>query len=288
MTIGELIINLQLYEVKMSLKLDLNGKTAVLTGAGGALAGSIARALAKEGVNISIWDISEENGRNTAESITAEGGKAVTVKCDVTDPEAVNRATNETVKAFGTIDLLVNGAGGSLKNATTSDSLPFFDIPLDSMEKGLALNYFSVLLPCQFIGKIFAEKAEGCILNISSIAGIEPLTRAVSYSDSKAAVNSFTRWLAVHMASTYSNKIRVNAIAPGFMLTEQNRFLLIDEKSGGFTDRGNAILNSVPMSRLGEPDEITGAALWLLSDQANFVTGAVIPIDGGYTAHGGV
>ena len=272
----------------MSLELFLAGKTAVLTGAGGALSGAIAQALAKEGVNLSIWDISEEKGQKTAEKINSEGGNAIAVTCDVTDPDAVAHATEETIEKYNTVDLLVNGAGGSLKNATTSGELPFFDITLSAMEKGLALNYFSVILPCQTVGKIFADKGKGSILNISSIAGIEPLTRAVSYSDSKAAVNSFTRWLAVHMADTYSNNIRVNAIAPGFMLTEQNRFLLVDEKSGGFTDRGNTILSSVPMARLGEPQEITGAALWLLSDLASFVTGAVIPVDGGYTANGGV
>ncbi len=272
----------------MSLNLGLTGKTAVMTGAGGALCGSIALTLAGEGVNLAIWDISLERGRETEEKIRSTDGEAIAIECDVTDPDAVERAKEDTVRKYGTVDLLVNGAGGSIKDATTSDVLSIFDISLDAMEKGLSLNYFSVILPCQSIGRIFAQKGEGVILNISSIAGIQPLSRAVSYSDSKAAVNSFTRWLAVHMAKNYSNKIRVNAIAPGFVLTDQNRFLLVDEANGDFTERGSSILRTVPMARLGKPEEITGAALWLLSEQASFVTGAVIPIDGGFTACSGV
>ncbi len=272
----------------MSLDLGLEGKTAVLTGAGGALCGSIACTLAGQGVRLSIWDISMERGTETAEHIRASGGTAVFIQCDVTDPEAVKEATKETMNRYSTIDILINGAGGSLKDATTSEDLSFFDITLGAMEKGLTLNYFSSLLPCQSVGRVFAGKGEGVILNISSIAGILPLSRAVSYSDAKAAVNSFTRWLSVHMAHTYSTRIRVNALAPGFILTDQNRFLLFDEKNGIFTDRARAILQAVPMARLGEPHEITGAALWLVSDQASFVTGAVIPVDGGFTADCGI
>lgn len=266
----------------------LEGKTAVITGAGGAICGHIARALAKEGVKTAIWDISEHAAEKTAQEIVARSGEAVAVLCDACSKESVSAALKETLAAFGTVDILINGAGGSRKETTTSDELAFFDISPDHMNKVLALNYASAVIPSQAVGRIFAEKKSGVILNISSIAGILPLTRAVSYCDGKAAVNSFTRWLAVHMAREYSPDIRVNAVAPGFMLTDQNRFLLTDEKTGDMTPRGKQILQSVPMARYGEPQEIVGAALWLVSEAAGFVTGAVIPVDGGYTAFSGV
>lgn len=266
----------------------LDGKTAVVTGGGGAICGEIARALAREGAAVAIWDLSPTAAQDKAEEIVAAGGRALAVSCDVTDAESVARATQETLRHFNTIDLLVNGAGGSLKNATTSPEKAFFDLVPEDMVAGFALNYMSAVIPSQSIGKIFAEKRAGVILNITSIAGLLPLTRSISYSDAKAAANSFTRWLAVHMAQTYSKNIRVNAIAPGFMLTEQNRFLLMDETTGEMTERGRQIVQAVPMARYGKPEEISGAALWLLSEQSGFVTGAVIPVDGGYTSFSGV
>jgi NAD(P)-dependent dehydrogenase (short-subunit alcohol dehydrogenase family) len=272
----------------MALELGLKGKTAILTGAGGAIVGTISKALAREAVKVAILDISKEKCEAVAEEIKCSGGEAIAIKCDVTDPTAVRQATKKTLEQFKTIDILVNGAGGAVKDATTSPELSFFDIELEAMERGFSLNYFSTFLTSQTVGKIFSEKGEGTILNISSIAGIEPITRAVAYSDAKAAVVSFTKWLSVYMTKNYSPKVRVNAIAPGFILTEQNRFLLIDEKKDKFTERGQKIKETVPMARLGEPDEIVGAALWLVSDSASFVTGAVIPVDGGYIAYGGV
>lgn len=267
---------------------QLDGRVAVITGAGGAIGGEIAKAFAREGMAVAIWDISFEHACKRREEILASGGKAVAIACDVTEPTSVTAAVEETLTQFGTINVLVNGAGGSRKQTTTGPELEFFDIEAESMKSVLALNYLSAVIPAQKLGRIFAESQSGVILNISSIAGISPLTRALSYSDGKAATNSFTRWLAVHMAQNYSPKIRVNAIAPGFMLTEQNRFLLIDGKTGHMTDRGEQILKQVPMARYGEAQEIVGAALWLVSDSASFVTGAVIPVDGGYTAFSGV
>jgi NAD(P)-dependent dehydrogenase (short-subunit alcohol dehydrogenase family) len=201
---------------------------------------------------------------------------------------SICEATEQTLKQFDSLDILVNGAGGSIKEATTSEEMEFFDLSLKSMSDGIGLNYFGTVQTCQSVGRVFAERGSGLILNISSIAGITPLTRAITYSDAKAAVNSFTKWLAVHVAKTYSSKIRVNAIAPGFISTDQNRFLLFDRNSGGLTQRGQEILESVPMARLGEPREIVGAALWLVSDHASFVTGTVVSVDGGFTAYCGV
>jgi NAD(P)-dependent dehydrogenase (short-subunit alcohol dehydrogenase family) len=266
----------------------LDRKVAVVTGGGGAICGEIAKALAGEGVRVAIWDLNKASAEIKADEIHAAGGKALAIECDVTKRESVAAAIQLTLEAFATIDLLVNGAGGGLKNATTSSEKSFFDLIPEDMVGGFSLNYMSAVLPSQGVGRIFVEKKSGLILNITSIAGILPLTRSISYSDAKAAANSFTRWLAVHMAQTYSVNIRVNAIAPGFMITEQNRFLLIDEATGQITERGCQIIRSVPMARYGKPQEITGAALWLLSEQSSFVTGAVIPVDGGLTAFSGV
>lgn len=266
----------------------LTGKVAVVTGGGGAICGEIAKALAIEGVSVAIWDLEKDKAEDKAGQIRAGGGIALAVECDVTKRDSVAAAVQTTLQAYSTIDLLVNGAGGGLKNATTSSEKSFFDILPEDMAAGFALNYMSAVFPSQCIGRIFTEKKSGVILNITSIAGILPLTRAISYSDAKAAANSFTKWLAVHMAQNYSVNIRVNAIAPGFILTDQNRFLLIDEKTGELTERGRQIFRSVPMARFGKVQEIADAALWLLSDQASFVTGAVIPVDGGYTAFSGV
>ena len=267
---------------------DFHKKVAVVTGAGGAICGEIAVALASEGAFVAVWDISQPAAKRTVQEISSVGVVAIAVECDVTDRASVTAATEKVLGEWGTVDILVNGAGGVHKNSTTSPDLEFFDIDQQSLMEGLSLNYLSAVIPSQVVGKVFAGKGSGAILNISSIAGIHPLTRALTYSNAKAALISFTQWLAVHMAQNYSPKIRVNAIAPGFMLTDQNRFLLVDEKTGELTDRGRVVLNHVPMGRFGEPKEIVGAALWLVSGSANFVTGAVIPVDGGFTAFSGV
>lgn len=267
---------------------SFENKIAIISGAGGIICGGIASALAKEGASVAIWDLSLEAACKKSEEIVHAGGRALAVQCDVTDKTAVDRALKQTLDEFGTVDILINGAGGSRKQTTTSPELSFFDIDPADMESVMAINYMSAVVPSQAIGRIFAEKQSGVILNISSVAGISPLTRAISYSNGKAATNSFTQWLAVHMAKEYSPRIRVNAIAPGFVLTEQNRFLLIDEKTGNITKRGNEILQNVPAGRYGEPAEIVGAVLWLVSDQASFVNGAIIPVDGGFTAFCGV
>jgi len=266
----------------------LEGKVAVVTGGGGAICGEIARGLIAAGTRIAIWDISLDAARNKMNEIEIQGCGLMATACDVTAREQVLRATEAVAAEFGTIDILINGAGGSHKTSTTSPDLEFFDIEPEAIREGLALNYFSAVIPSQAVGRVFAEKKSGVIVNVSSIAGISPLTRALSYSNAKAALNSFTQWLAVHMAQNYSPEIRVNAIAPGFMLTDQNRFLLVDDRTGEMTERGKTILAQVPMGRYGDPKEIVGAALWLVSDAASFVTGAVIPVDGGFTASSGV
>lgn len=268
---------------------NFEGKVAVVTGAGGAICGEIAKVFAQEGIKVAIWDISFYSAQQKAKEIRSEGGGvAIAIECDVVDRAKVETATQNTLAEFGTIDILVNGAGGSRKETTTSPQLEFFELSTQDMMDVIALNYMSAVIPSQVVGRIFVEKKRGVILNISSIAGILPLTRAISYSNAKAATNSFTQWLAVHMAQNYSPNIRVNAIAPGTMLTEQNRFLLVDQQTGQMTERGRQILQQCPMGRYGKPEEVVGAALWLVSDHASFVTGAIIPVDGGFTAFCGV
>jgi NAD(P)-dependent dehydrogenase (short-subunit alcohol dehydrogenase family) len=266
----------------------MSARVAVVTGGGGAICGAIARGLARGGDAVAIWDLAPEAAERAAAGIRASGGNALAVSCDVLDRAAVKEALERTEAVLGSVDVLVNGAGGSRKVATTSPELRFFDILPDDLMGTLALNYLSAVLPAQAVGRGFAARGRGVVLNIASIAGIRPLTRSVAYSNGKAALVSFTQWLAVHMAREYSPAIRVNALAPGFVLTEQNRFLLVDEASGGLTDRGRQVVAAVPMARYAEPEEMVGAALWLLSDAASYVTGAVVPVDGGLTASAGV
>jgi NAD(P)-dependent dehydrogenase (short-subunit alcohol dehydrogenase family) len=274
--------------LEMSIDYHLAGNVAVVTGGGGAIGGAIAATLAEQGVSVAIWDIQLPAAELRAAEIKAAGGAAIGLKCDITVKASVESAFQETLKAFSTVNFLINCAGGSSKLTTTSTELPFFNLKLDDMLHVLLLNYMGTVLSSQLLAKELIKNNSGVILNISSIAGILPLSRALTYSDAKAAVNSFTRWLAVHMAQNYSVNIRVNAIAPGFILTDQNRFLLINDTTGELTERGQQVHRTVPLGRFGDVQEIADAALWLLSDKASFVTGAVIPVDGGYTAFSGV
>ncbi|MGC8863638.1 MAG: SDR family oxidoreductase [Armatimonadota bacterium] len=266
----------------------LRDKVAVVVGGGGAIAGEIASQLAAEGACVAVWDVSADAAAGNADAICGAGGRSLAAECDAADPSSVARALDATVARFGTVDILVNGAGGSSPSCATSDERKFFDIGLDALNDMWSANYLTAVVPSQAVGRVFAEKGRGVILNISSVAGELPLTRVVGYSNSKAAVSSFTRWLAVYMATTCSPRIRVNALAPGFVLTELNRFLLVDQATGQPTQRGHTIISQVPMRRYGEPAEIAAVALFLVSDLASFITGAVIPVDGGFTAFAGV
>jgi len=267
---------------------DLTGKVTVITGAGGVLCGTMAKALAKAGAKVAALDLIKEAAVKVADDIKADGGEAIAIKCDVLQKDSLEAAKEKVNAEFGKIDILINGAGGNKKEATTSPDLPFFDLPLDAIRFVFDLNFIGTLLTTQVFGKEMAENDSGIILNISSMNAFRPLTKIPAYSAAKAAVNNFTQWLAVHMCQNYSKNIRVNAIAPGFFVTEQNRFLLTDEKSGKLTSRGKTIIEHTPMGRFGQPDELIGTALWLLSDAAKFVTGVVIPVDGGFSAFSGV
>jgi NAD(P)-dependent dehydrogenase (short-subunit alcohol dehydrogenase family) len=266
----------------------VEGKVVVVTGGGGVLCGALSRALGCLGAKVAVLDLFFEPAQVVADDIIAAGGEARAVQCDVLDRTGVIAAREEVLDAFGRVDMLINGAGGNKREATTSAELSFFDLPADAVQWVFSLNFVGSLLPCQIFGSQMAEQGEGNILNISSMNALRPLTRIPAYSAAKAAVSNFTQWLAVHMAQDYSPRIRVNAIAPGFFLTEQNRFLLTDRDTGKLTPRGETILAHTPMDRFGTPEELVGATIWLLSPASAFVTGIVVPIDGGFSAYGGV
>jgi len=267
---------------------SLDGQVAVVTGAAGVLYSGICKALGELGVKLAILDLRADAAQAVAHDIAQAGGEAIGVACDVLKRDSIEAARDAVIARFGHADILINGAGGNNPKATATDQLSFFDIPPEAIRWVFELNCLGSLLPCQVFGQHFADRKQGVILNTSSMNAFRPLTRIVAYSAAKAAVSNFTQWLAVHMAKNYSPAIRVNAIAPGFFLGEQNRFLLIDEKTGDLTPRGKTIIEHTPMGRFGVPDDLIGTVVWLLSPAARFVTGIVVPIDGGFSAFSGV
>jgi NAD(P)-dependent dehydrogenase (short-subunit alcohol dehydrogenase family) len=274
--------------VEMGNLFDVKGKVIAITGGGGILCGEMARALGQAGAKIAVLDLSEPAATRVAEEIKAKGGTAMGVACNVLDKASIEQAQQKVVAEFGRVDVLINGAGGNKKEATTSPEVSFFDLPAEAVRFVFDLNFLGTLLPTQVFGKAMAESGSGVILNISSMNAIRPLTKIPAYSAAKAAVSNFTQWLAVHICQNYSKEIRVNAIAPGFFLTEQNRFLLTDAKTGELTPRGKTVTEHTPMARFGQPNELIGTVIWLLSDAAKFVTGVTIPVDGGFSAFSGV
>ena len=265
---------------------DFTNRVFVVTGGAGVLCSEIVRALVGCGAKVAILDLKPENADKLLQELPR--GKAISVGANVLDVDSLKRAANEVVKAFGTVDGLVNGAGGNKKDATTNNELSFFNLPKDALQFVFDLNIIGAVLPSQVFGKIMADKGNGVILNISSMNAFRPLTRVPAYSAAKAGVSNFTQWLAVHLAQEYSTKLRVNAIAPGFFLGEQNRALLTDIETGQLTARGQAIISHTPMGRFGTPEDLIGTVLWLMSPASAFVTGVVVPIDGGFSAFSGV
>ncbi len=267
---------------------DFSDQTIVITGGSGILGAEIAVALAGCGANVAILDRVTDLAPGVQERLDNAAGKALVVASDVLNREPFEQSVNEVLETFGRIDGLINAAGGNHPQATTSPEMSFFDLPAEAIRFTGELNLLGTILPSQVIGRLMAKQGAGVILNISSMNAFRPLTRIPAYSAAKAAVSNFTQWLAVHMAQEYSPKIRVNAIAPGFFLTSQNRFLLTDEKSGELTDRGKTIIAHTPQGRFGEPEDLLGTVLWLLSPASEFVTGIVVPVDGGFSAFSGV
>ena len=267
---------------------DFTGRSVVVTGGAGILGGEIACALIGCKANVAIIDRSPAMAERLVHRFDPAGGQAIIVYGDVLDPNVMQETAGRVLAEFGRVDFLVNAAGGNNPRATTGPDLSFFDLPSEALRFVFDLNILGTILPSQTFGKYMAEQGEGVILNISSMNAFRPLTRIPAYSAAKAGVSNFTQWLAVHLAQAYSPRIRVNAIAPGFFLTEQNRFLLTDEKTQELTARGQSIIDHTPMGRFGAPEDLLGTVLWLLSPASDFVTGVVVPIDGGFAAFSGV
>ena len=267
---------------------DFTGRTVVITGGAGILGGEMACALVGCGANVAILDRDPEMAKRLLKRIDTRVGKFIIVYGDVLDAEKLATARERIIAEFGKVDALINSAGGNNPRATTGPDLSFFDIPADALRLVLDVNLLGTILPSQTFGRDMAAQKGGVILNVSSMNAFRPLTRIPAYSAAKAAVSNFTQWLAVHMAMEYSPAIRVNALAPGFFLTEQNRFLLTEKGTGELTARGRSIINHTPMGRFGTPEDLLGTVLWLLSPASSFVTGTVIPVDGGFAAYSGV
>jgi len=268
---------------------DFSDRTVVVTGGAGVLGSEMACALVGLNANVVILDRDQELAQKVIERFPkVVKGRGIRIFGDVLKAESLQTAQETIQGEFGQVDILINAAGGNHPSATTKPDLSFFDLPLDALRFVGDLNLLGTVLPCQVFGREMAERGEGVILNVSSMNAFRPLTRIPAYSAAKAAVSNFTQWLAVHMAQEYSPNIRVNAIAPGFFLTDQNRFLLTDKDTGKLTPRGGAILSHTPMNRFGTPEDLLGATMWLLSPTSAFVTGTVIPIDGGFSAFSGV
>lgn len=263
------------------------GKVAVITGGGGVLPSALAEGLAQDGVRCVLLDLAEEKAEAALKRVRQAGSEGLAFKTNVLSRADLEKAAEETMKTFGRVDFLINGAGGNHPRATTSKETSFFDLPEEAVRFVFDLNFMGTFLACQVFGKIMADQGEGVILNIASMNAFRPLTRIPAYSAAKAAVANFAQWLAVHMAQEYSPKIRVVGIAPGFFLTEQNKFLLLDEKNE-LTERGKRIIEHTPLGRFGVPEDLIAAVRWLLSPAASFVTGVIIPIDGGFSAYAGV
>jgi NAD(P)-dependent dehydrogenase (short-subunit alcohol dehydrogenase family) len=268
---------------------DLTGKVAVLTGGTGVLGSCAAHYLAAQGMKIALLSQRLEKAQAVVDLIAGKGGQALALEGNVLNRESLLAARETVLSAYGQVDALINYAGGNHPEATTNpDNRSLFEVTEAGLDAVFALNLKGTILPSQTFGECMVKAKEGVILNISSMAAQKPLTRVLGYSAAKAAIDNFTRWLAVHMAQEYGPKIRVNALAPGFFLTEQNRFLLINKETGEATPRGKSIVDHTPMGRYGEPEELNGAIHWLLSPSARFVTGIVVPVDGGFSAFGGI
>ncbi len=267
---------------------DVRGRTAVITGGSGHFGRAMALALAQAGAQVAILGRHLETAQKVAEAIQAEDGSALGLACDVLSRASLEQSREQITSALGPVDILINAAGGNFPTATTSAEQTFFDLDTEAANHVFGLNFTGTFQSCQVFGHGMADRGQGCIINITSMSGLRPLTRVPAYSAAKAAVANFTQWLAVHMAQEYSAQIRVNALAPGFFLTEQNRYLMIDAQSGVITPRGQTIIDHTPMGRLGTPEDLLGTLLWLVSPASAFVTGVVIPVDGGFSSFSGV
>lgn len=274
-------------------RFDLEGRTVIITGGGGELCGAMADALGAMGVKVAVLDISREKAETRAQAIIRSGGRALAFACDVLDPTQLRGCCEAISAAWGTPDLLINGAGGNDPRGSTSVEFEepagsgaaaqsFFDLDPAGFRHVFDLNFMGTFLATQVFSRGMVEKGRGSIVNISSMSAFMPLTKVAAYSAAKAAVSNFTQWLAVHFSHA---GVRVNALAPGFFMTEQLRFLHIDPQTGELLPRARQVIAHTPMGRYGLPDDLIGALVWLLSDASGFVTGVVVPVDGGFSSY---
>lgn len=265
----------------------LEGKVAVLTGGGGVLASEIGSSLSKAGMKIVFLDINEEAAVKAAEKINEDGGEAIGLKTNVLDLEILKATKDVVLDKYGKVDLLLNAAGGNMPGATIPEDKNIFDLQIDDLDKVTNLNFKGTVLPSMVFGEVMAHQKSGNIINISSMAALQAITRVVGYSAAKAAVSNFTMWMAMEMAQKFEGSVRVNAIAPGFFIGNQNRAVLINP-DGSLTERSKKVIANTPMGRFGETNELNGAVLFLASEAASFVTGVVLPVDGGFSTYSGV
>ncbi|MEM7129501.1 MAG: SDR family oxidoreductase [Chloroflexota bacterium] len=270
-----------------SSEFDVNGKVAILTGSTGVLGGAMARGLAASGAKVGILGRRRERAVQVADEIKDAGGQAMALPCDVLEKEQLEGVRDQVLERWGRIDVLVNAAGGNVSAATIMPEQSVFAMPGDAFDQVVNLNLSGSVLPSLTFGQVMAEQKNGSIINISSMAAQRILTRVVGYSAAKAAIDNFTRWMAVELAQKYGSGLRVNAIAPGFFVGDQNRRLLLNEDNT-LTTRGQQIIDHTPMARFGEPEELVGTLIWLCSDASRFITGIVVPVDGGFSAFSGV
>lgn len=266
---------------------NLEGKVAVITGGYGVLGSNIARHLVSQGVKVIIVGRSQEKGDAVVKELTADGGHAIFIKADVLNADELKVCKQTIVEKYKKLDILVNVAGGNVPGATLRDDQPFFDIKVEDWKKVIDLNLDGTVIPCLILGELIGEQKEGSIINISSMAALSALTRVPGYSAAKGGVTIFTQWLATDMAIKYGDKVRVHAIAPGFFIGDQNRAILINP-DGSLTERSVKVIAKTPMRRFGDISELNGTVQFLCSDAASFVTGTVIPVDGGFSSFSGV
>lgn len=266
---------------------DIQGKVAVVTGGSGVLGTAMAGGLAERGARVAVFARREDRVQRTVEEIERAGGEALALPGDVLDESSLQAAAARVRGRWGAIDILVNAAGGTIPASTVPPDGSFFDLPADAIRQVVDLNLMGTILPCRIFGASMAAQGSGSIVTISSMAASRPLTRVVGYAAAKAAIDNFTRWLAVELARRHGPGLRVNAIAPGFLLAEQNRRLLVTE-DGSLTPRGESVIEHTPAGRFGDPADLVGTLVWLCSPAASFVTGVVVPVDGGFSAWWGV
>ena len=271
----------------MSTLFDLSGKNALLTGGTGALGTAMAKGLLAAGARVALLSRNPDNLQSAKEELDGDKGSVILLRGDVTDQTSLRSAAEELRSQWGRLDILVNAAGGNRPGATISPDQTFFDLSIEDFAGVSKLNLDGTVIPSLIFGKMITENGSGCIINISSMAADRAITRVVGYSAAKAGIDNFTKWLSVEMARKYDGKVRVNAIAPGFFIGEQNRRLLTNE-DGSLTERGQTIIKNTPMNRFGEADELISTLVYLCADASSFVTGIVVPVDGGFSAFSGV